>query len=345
MVEPPNQRVDPAAEFASAATAVIAAVRRLVTFFPVFLYFFVYWRTKDSMRLWLRTGALGVLSVTLLLFIFEVILKFAGHHVIEEVRTKYPAYDIVVLGLFVIAGAIILRHNVVEASNRHTEAAISSGLWRLFYCLPTLDRQELTKNVLSIVTDVFKHFGGCSACIWTPEEEGLSIKQGHWHPGSIPDGYICRLHDNCGIAGLVFADRSPRYVPRLFFPFNSPSLRWASIRFPHALMFSIVNSPDGVVDVDPKQPLSTNAVHFEASNSADALMSFVAVPLAASSVGKGHGVLCINFSGTNSLDTLAVKLASVLGVVIAEKLDRLESVTVHRTPMQVPDNVNIERTS
>ncbi|MDE1948519.1 MAG: hypothetical protein KGI35_07885 [Burkholderiales bacterium] len=319
----PERRVDPSERLLSSIDDLKRAVLQFVAFLPVFAYFFVFWKYRDQVRVWLRRGALGVLSLTLAIFLGEVILEFAGNRVLAEIKQRYPNLEGGIVGFFVLSGLIILWHNIVETKHGHTEAALSDGLWRLFYGVQAKSKDELTKQALKLVAEVFQHFGCCSACIWTLGDDGLRIVDDHWHP-SIPLGYVNRLPIGAGIAGLVHEDRLPRYVPRLFFPFNRPVLRLLSWRFPHALVFAIHGRQGGIVDVSGRE-FSPNAVHFDHRPVPESMMSFVSVPLSASATGPSHGVLCINFKGTNTLDTIAIKMASVLGVVVAEKLDRLET--------------------
>jgi hypothetical protein len=317
---PRSEPVDPAKAHSEIFAALQAAWRRYVGFIPVLLYYFLYWRARNSMRRWAKRGALGVLSVTLFLFIVEILMKFFGEHALAEAKRAHPNLERVLLGLFVLAGLVILHHNTLEARGKHGDTALSEGLWRLLIASETRSAADLHSAALPVLLSVFKQYKCCAVCFWRRDGDRLALAQRDWHPGNIPKGATCELPIGEGIAGLVYSDRKPRYVPRLYFPFNRPSMRKLSVFFPHALVFEIRSPNGGVVDVEARN-LSLNAVLFSGKPTSQEAPSFVAVPVASSADGPIHGVLCINFQGTNTLDTISVKLVSALGVVLAEKLD------------------------
>jgi hypothetical protein len=315
-----REPVDPAKAHSEILDALQVAWRRYVGFVPVLLYYFVYWRARNAMRRWAKRGALGVLSVTLCMFIIEILMKFFGEHALAEAKRAHPNLERVLLGLFVLAGLVILYHNTLEARGKHGESALSEGLWRLLIATEARSVADLHRAALPVLLSVFKQYKCCAVCFWRCDGDRLMLVQQDWHPGQIPKGATCELPIGEGIAGLVYSDRKPRYVPRLYFPFNRPSMQKLSVFFPHALVFEIRSTNGGIVDVEARN-LSLNAVLFSGAPTPQEAPSFVAVPVAASADGHIHGVLCINFQGTNTLDTISVKLASALGVVLAEKLD------------------------
>lgn len=163
-----------------------------------------------------------------------------------------------------------------------------------------------------------------------------------------------KLPRDKGIAGLVFKDGKPRYVPRVCFPFNSLRMRRFSKPFLHALTFEPaqkektaeerVNLPTDERQTrrqerkkatknkrdEPKQlevvgkRVSRDAIVLNEQVKIDSLKSFVAVPISSfRQKEKPIGVLCIDFQGTDPLRSDGVKLAAVFGVLLAMDLDRL----------------------
>lgn len=299
-------------------------VRAGIALVPVAVYFAIYWQLKDAFRRLVRYGALAFLSISLLLFLLEVVMEFAGRPAIEHVNRELPALKPYLVGLFVLSGLIVIAHHVAETRHTKTGFSLSEMLWRFFNQSEANSESALLSGALPLIQGAFTKLGAQRVCVWTPAGEQLVVADGHWHPKG-NDDLLRELMLGTGIAGLVYDDRLPRYVPRLTFPFNSPGLRWMSWNFRHALCFNIVQKQDdAAIDVVGKS-LSIDAVTFPDKSTPKSLRSFVAVPVASGRQSPCIGVLCIDFKSTDPLDKSAIKMASVLGVILAAEVSRFVS--------------------
>ena len=144
---------------------------------------------------------------------------------------------------------------------------------------------------------------------------------GCMYPETAAPGYLKKLTSGQGIVGLVATDGHARYVPRLYFPVNSLRLGLLSKPFPHALRFEVHRVSSGFVDVR-KQKVNVNAVKMP--DAVPPFKSFVAVPVKAANEAC-LGWLCIDFAKTDPLARVDIKMASILGAIIADELQRIRS--------------------
>ena len=96
------------------------------------------------------------------------------------------------------------------------------------------NEEALIPAALKVFHKVFKdsHIQRCS--IYTVSNKGLIIPDRYIYPDNA-QGYQISLEIGEGVAGLVFTDALPRYVPRLLFPFATVRGLLPSVPFPHAV--------------------------------------------------------------------------------------------------------------
>jgi len=214
----------------------------------------------------------------------------------------------------------------------------------------------LMKSTLPIIAHTFASSNVLRVSVWLPDEDCLVVKPHclHHHGPPMHRPVLDKLPRDKGVAGLVFKDGKPRYVPRVCFPFNSMRMRRFSKPFLHALTFEPAQKEkideectDPLVEEkharrqerrraarnkksEPKQlevvgkRVSREAIVLTDQVKIDSLTSFVAVPISSfRQKEKPIGVLCIDFQGTDPLRSDGVKLATVFGVLLAMDLDRL----------------------
>lgn len=332
MPRPPERRVELSGRLNShldtartSAKAALFAAREVVSFLPIAIYFSLYWRRKDRFRIFTRTSALVFLSFSLVLFILEVLMKAGWKHAVHLTTTNYPNAEPFILGGLVLSGLIFLWNSIHETNQKRTQTSLSEALWSLLYSESPPDRPAAVKRWLELVHKAFMHHGSINVCVWQPSSNGMSVHDEHWYPSRDPE-FLSHLPPGKGVAGLVQDDRTLRYVPRLRYPFNSKWLRAISLPFYHALEFDVVKNSTGNIDVQGKNA-SIGAVEFDGKAAPRNLNSFVAVPVTSDTHRQAqrecHGVLCIAFRGTDPLDTLSIKMASVLGLLLASQLDKI----------------------
>lgn len=324
---PTKRGLDPLAELLAKLRSAGSALRELFrkfldvfSFAPVFIYFWLYWTPKEFIRTWLRVGALGFLSVSLLLLWLEVAAEIAKEHMLSTILPASEKVRWGILGAFSASVLALLWHHHQERKHRHSEFLLAERVWEFMMTRGTLSRDECLSTALRLFSDVFVRFGIRHVSVAFPAGKQLTINPAHVHPQEDANSYFQPLPED-SVAGLVFSDYQPRYVPRLFFPWNGQKRRPLCVFFPHALMFEIRKGDTGRVDVvRPKIDLDA----FKTSDEREfPFKSFVTAPLKPVNRRDAIGVINFDFSSTDPLSRIDVKMAVLLGLILADELERL----------------------
>lgn len=315
---------DPKHHFRHLIAGVLGALRDAAAFAPLFIYFFLYWNLKEKRRRIFHFSALSFLSLSLFILLLEVILEVGGKTILTDFLHQTPHLETTILGLFSIAVLLVLAHHQRERQHARTEYVLAEKIWLFLESRGALNEAEFKKLVLPLVADAFSRFPVEHVCLWEPDQENLRIPEDSVFPPIKEDGYLTSLKRGQGVAGLVFEDQRPRYVPRLYLPFNSRMLRQFSLRFPHALKFEISKVRQGQLDV-VRPNVSVDAVKPPGDGSPEPFSSFLAVPLKVIDHNDSLGVLCLDFKKTDPLDRAEIKMAAALGIMIAEELRRIRA--------------------
>jgi hypothetical protein len=173
--------------------------------------------------------------------------------------------------------------------------------------------------------DVFDRHSVCHVSLWQTSGDALEIASDHVYPPETDPSYFPKLPINDGVAGLVFTDSQPRYVPRLFAPINGKrQIPFVSSFFGHAMKFEIRQSDGGRLEVvNPKMDL--NAFKSGAPNERFTFKSFVSVPVVPVGAKNPIGVLNFDFDATDPLSTVDVKTAVFLALLLGDELQRLHA--------------------
>lgn len=309
----------------------LSAAWAALVFAPVFWYTFIYWNAKEFSRRLFHVGALSFFSVSIIFFFAEVVLEFGSSSRLLPPNSFLASYisqflyssKPVMVSCFAIASVIFLVHHQKERKHANTEYRLAENIWTLLESRGSATTiQGLVASTLPIINNAFERFSVQRVCFWQPDGEQLVVNDDCIFPDleGADETYLRRLKKETGVAGLVYRDMLLRYVPRLYFPFNTSWLRKISMWFPHALTFE-VRKVHGELDiVRPNVDLS--AVVVSSNGRPRHLRSFVAVPVK-SSDGKCHGVLCVDFNKTDPLERIDIKMAAVLGMLFAEDIRRL----------------------
>jgi hypothetical protein len=297
---------DPAAEFLDRAGKAASGIRDFIKFTPVVLYFFLYWTPKELVRRAFRTGSLAFLSLSAVLLWIEVIAELGEHQVLRLVPgSRYLGLPFRVVFTLAVVG--LLRHHSRERSHRHSEYLLSERVWEFMITRGAASWDECISTTLPLFFDVFGRFKVSHLSIALPDGEHLRIRPEHVYPPESDPSYYPKLPLHDGVAGHVYTDGKPRYVPRLFFP--------------HAMIFEIRKVEGKHIDiVRPK--LDLDAFKTEDFRKF-AFKSFITVPLKPVGHSEIIGVLNIDFKSTDPLDRIHAKTAVFLGVVLADELRRI----------------------
>lgn len=233
-----------------------------------------------------------------------------------------PVRNYVLPALFVIAVLYLFWHHYSEIKKPGYEFAFLSQLNRFMRDREANENeQKLIPAALKVFHKVFEksHIKRCS--IYTVSKEGLVIPDTYIYPENAK-GYQISLQVGEGVAGLVFKDALPRYVPRLFFPFTRLRSLLPSVPFPHAVKFEEQVNGDTLELIN--EDLDFNA--FKNAYKAEPLFrSFVSVPLKPIGVSQCVGVLNFDFSRVDALDKSGIAMAFVLGKILADEVNRLRN--------------------
>jgi hypothetical protein len=313
---PTKPNTDLAAELKARVGATARVVADLIRFAPVFAYFYIYWKPKELLRRWRRVGALSFLSVSLLLLWLEVLVEVTKHKLIAAVVPHSVAAQWTVLLLFSAAVIVVLLHHGHERRHQHSEFLLAERVWEFMMTRDGSSVDASIRRATELFYDVFRRFGIKHVSVALPEGNELVIREQHVHPPEPSGSYYARLPLDDGVAGLVYKDAQPRYLPRLFFPFGK-----RGVFFPHAMVFEIRKGANHRIDVvRPKLDLEAFKPF---GDPPFAFSSFVSVPL--KPVGKREciGVLIFDFDRTDPLTRMDIKMAVFLGLLLSDELDRL----------------------
>jgi hypothetical protein len=306
-----------AAEFAAAAT------------------YFWYWNIKTPLRNAFHLGSLRVLQFFTLLLILEVINEIRQQEVLGWIVAAAHKYKTIGLVMFLVAAVLLFWHHHHETKKPEYEYKFVRRLYELIECSRLRGTPATIAEVLQILHSVFVRTGIEHVSIHLANESGvLRIPSDHVFPAGPPAHFFVECQKGEGIAGKVYADKKPRYMPRLFFP------NWTvrgCIPFRHCVVLAIRDPKQGrfrqmrnkiaaKFGKTPK-PLESDLVPdgfdlqvFKDNRKGQRALfrSLLSVPLLSMIDGKCTGVLSFDFDGTDPLDKAAISMAMILGAVAAD---------------------------
>ena len=309
--------------------------RNAIKFVAAAVYF-VYWNWKTPVRNALRRGSLWVLSLFMLFMVAEVASEFWHEELLQWLIESLHTYHEYALYVFIAAVVFVLWHHGHERKKPEYEYKF---LQRLYETVE-YSRQGTPSvvGVLEIIHSAFERSGiiHVSVHTLTVGGDGLEIRKEHVFPGTQDGDYFVSLKIGQGVAGRVFNDSLPRYMPRLFFP----NWTWA-VPFHHAVQLAFRTRKEGwwlkraMRDAMEKLsgrklkshelelvPDGFNLNVYEGHGSKALLFrSVLCVPLK-TSAGRCIGVLNFDFDSTDPLDKGDIAMAIVFGVVIGDVIGK-----------------------
>jgi hypothetical protein len=278
--------------------------------------------TKDGLRRALRTGALSVLSASSFLLLAQASAKWSQS---EFIKIQHrPVFEIIALAILISCVAILFFHHRKELRNRHSELVLAECVWQFMIRRGFSSQDECISTAVRLFSEIYARFGIVHASVALPVNGELVINPKHVFPKENRRSFYQRLslHDaasGSGVAGRVFYDGMPRYVPRLFYPFNGFKRRF-SLFFPHAIVFEITKTKGRFELVNPKLDFDVFETSF---GDPFVFKSFVSVPLRPIEHAASIGVLNLDFQTTDPLARNHIKTAVVLALILADELERI----------------------
>jgi hypothetical protein len=319
-------------ELLKLAKSIYGQTVKVLKYSPIVTYFWL-WSYKTGLRHTLKATSLGIISLSGVVLVLEVIMEWTGgkrlHELMVRIGTQSLAIGLprfvnphnVFRILFISAIAYLVWHHVTETWKVGYEYKFVKQV-NLFMRsrLSNNNEQALIQNALPKFLLIFKDSRIVRCSVFRPDGEVLSIPTSHILPMTTDTSYGVRLKKGEGVAGLVFEDSKTLYVPRLFFPFAK---RWSwtpSLFFPHAVRFDFHEAEDGFEMVNDRLRPKV----FKKTVDNPPYRSTLSVPIVSSTNGMSFGVLNFDFSKNDPLDRSEIAMASILGVLLADELSRLK---------------------
>lgn len=312
---------------------------KLLKYLPVAAYFWS-WSYKTSIRHKLKKTALGIISVSSILLILEVIMEWKGGKKLHDwiVALDFtgsmswigPASFVhphnILRALFIAAVVYLVWHHYSESKKPGYEYSFVKQVNQFMRKRLNCNSEEvLVPFALPLFLKIFQQSKAVRCSIFKLEGDILVIPDSYVYPKIMDDSYKLHLGVGEGVAGLVFKESIPLYVPRLYFPF-AKRWRWTpSLFFPHAVGFD-AHEENGVLEM-VNDSLKTKA--FKKMDGIPPFHSIVSVPVKSSTGNGCYGVLSFDFAKNDPLDKSEVAMASVLGLLLGDEIARLQSAVRH----------------
>jgi hypothetical protein len=225
--------------------------------------------------------------------------------------------------LLVVAILYLLWHHYTESRKPGYEFGFLSQLNRFVRQRTDYrNEQTLIPMALKLFHRVFEgsHIDYCSVYVFS--EGSLLIPDHYVYPRPTDNDYTITLKVGEGVAGRVYTDAMPRYMPRLKYPFATSRKFLPTFPFPHAIKFEPQLVGDGLELVDDDLDFFSFKDGVEKRHG---YLSFVSVPLKAVDAKECFGVLNFDFSKIDALDKAGITMASIFGLVLADELQRLRA--------------------
>jgi hypothetical protein len=296
---------------------------QLSEFAIAYLYFYA-WSFKTDIRDWLKVTSLAVLSFSTLALLLEVGAEIIGSDwLVAAIETLVPhgIFRWLFLTLFVLAVIFLVWHHFHEARKPGYEYVFVK---RLCTFLEGVEGAEGVTGApslhqsLEIFHGVLKRAGMAHISVHMPAGELLAIPPDGVFPSVSDSGFFVTLEPGVGVAGMVYEDCQPRYVPRVFLPFRVGTWSWVpNIWFPHAVRFRFRQSPQAGWGVE----LGDEEVDFFGVQKPDSggrplFNSFLSVPIKSARSANCIGVLNLDFNRIDPLDKADIAMAAVMGLLL-----------------------------
>ncbi|HXQ35441.1 MAG TPA: hypothetical protein VN843_15595, partial [Anaerolineales bacterium] len=307
-------------------------VAKVLKIAPIVVYFGM-WSFKTNIRHKLKTTSLGILSLSGIFLTIEVVMEWTGAKRLHDLMVTFEGKLAFVLPsfasshnifrlLFVGAVAYLIWHHVSERWKVGYEYRFVKQVNSFMLSSSSYHNEEdLVRAALPKFLVVFKESRVVRCSIFKVDGEGekLFIPNSHISPSINDNSYEVRLKPGEGVAGTVFAETRPLYVPRLFFPF-AKRWRWTpSMYFPHAVGFDFLETDGELELVNDQLKLKV----FVLTAPKPPFRATLSVPLISRTNQACLGVLNFDFAKHDPLDRSEIAMASILGLLLGDEMARL----------------------
>jgi hypothetical protein len=290
--------------------------------------FFSLWSYKSEIRdkYLPRAGYLAV-SVPPILLILNMLAEFYEHSWLPKYVSPLlhnPRFSRWLVAVALGAVAYLLWHHWNEVWKPKYESTFVLRLYELLEGRRFRSASaEPIKGALQLFHSVFDRAGIKHVALHLPESGVLKIRQDHVFPYESDPRFFVELILGQGVAGAVYGDSKPRYVPRIHLPFRKIRPWIPTLYFPHGVRFDFerVDGPEGVLsrgelgddDIDPKIVALSDPDR-------PPFHSFLSVPVRRMTGHDCIGVLSFDFDRTDPLDKVDIAMACVFGLLLAEEI-------------------------
>jgi hypothetical protein len=300
----------------------------VLAYIPIAAYF-VYWDRKQKIRRFFQVTALWILSASLLRLFAEAAAEFGGPTVgaaLSKLMAVTRPHQVALSCVFAAAIAYLLFHQFAERKHAVSEYVLAEKVWAFMERrAEERSADAVVEDALHDFVDVFARFGIMHVSVFREHGGTLTISKNEVFPREEDESYFVSLPVKEGVAGRVFDDLRPRYVPRLRFPI-------VPISFPHATIFEVSKNKGELEMTNPR--IDVNVFQHPAAD--PQFKSFLSVPLRCLPRHAGDlgcvGVLNFDFDRTDPLDRSDIKAAVFLGRLLGEELVRLQRVSTLPSP-------------
>lgn len=311
---------------ATTRTDSLRRIREKAFYYAVLGGYLWLWSRKTEIRdKYLKRLGLGVLSISPALLVCEYFADIFHRRWLDVVVawSKLPDISWPVIVLPPLGLLYLIWHHWREARKPSYEYTFVRRLCDFLEGVKGRHAQGFDAalgETLELLFSLFQRAGVKHVAIHLEKDGLLTIAPKHVYPKEAASAFYVVLKPKEGVAGAVFDDLKPRYVPRVSIPFRKR--RYVpTISFPHALIFAFEEIQTGGHrrfelgddDIDPgivKEP-EDGEMEFQ---------SFLSVPIKLADNSKCYGVLSFDFGVFDPLDRGDIAMAAVFGVLLGEEM-------------------------
>jgi len=209
-------------------------------YFLIFIYFLA-WTIKSHLRRHLRFGLLAFLSLSNLLLAMELVLEWKKPIYIEYIIHEAKEYSDYLFIALILAIVYLFYDHLREVKHRgHEYTFVKHVLAFLRSPRPAHTTEDACiQGAVELFYGCFKRARIVCTSVHKAEGDSLRIKDIYTYPQATHPAYFLPLSKGFGVAGRVFDDGNPRYLPRLYFPFAKRGGWLPTAYFPHGVIFEV----------------------------------------------------------------------------------------------------------
>lgn len=278
------------------------------------------WSYKSDIRHRLKQSSLFVLVISTVLLAFECILEWMGaerlHRVLVAGLFGHKWLSTIETILFAAAVVFMIWHHRHESKKPAYEFSFVQRMRDLVESRFAEGEKASTTYGLRILYSAFRRAGVQHVSFYSSDSTGTTLRINHSdvYPSNVPDSFFVSVAPGTGVAGRVYNDMLPRYVPRL---------RFAKLSFPHAVQFQYTEeiNQDGLAHLRLEYAEPELDAFTSPRQGLCPFRSFLSVPIKVAD-NQCVGVLNFDFKRSDPLDKADISMAVVCGLLFGDVLSR-----------------------